>query len=318
MPDATGIRTTTTRPGRCLGNNGNRLGRVIDLHCHSTASDGTDRPAELIGNAYRAGIRTLAITDHDTTTGWDEAAAAVSRLEPGFTLIRGAEFSCVHTGSAGRRISLHLLGYLFDPDHAGLEDERARLRQSRLDRGEAIVDALAADGYPISWPQVRQLAGTATVGRPHIGRALQQAGVVADLDAAFAELLSHGSKYYRPKQDSPALTMIGLIRQAGGVAVIAHPWARRRGEVLDERAIADLVEAGLAGIEVDHPDHTPADRSRLDELAGRLGTFRTGSSDYHGSHKTVRLAAGTTDPRELDRLLAHAHGVEPLHSVGML
>lgn len=290
---------------------------MIDLHCHSTASDGTDRPAELVTNAYQSGVRTLAITDHDTTEGWDEAAAAVADLPAPFTLLRGAEFSCVHTGSDGHRISLHLLGYLFDPAAAGLRDERARLRQSRLDRGAEIVAALQADGYPISWPQVRRIAGSATVGRPHIGRALQQAGVVADVDEAFVELLSHRSRYYQPKQDAPVTRMIELIRQAGGVAVIAHPWARRRGAVLDEQALAELVEAGMAGIEVDHPDHCPADRSRLGELADRLGAFRTGSSDYHGSHKTVRLAAETTDPRELVRLLAHAHGVEPLHSVGM-
>ncbi|HEX4729551.1 MAG TPA: phosphatase, partial [Jatrophihabitans sp.] len=226
--------------------------------------------------------------------------------------------SCVHTGSDGQRISLHLLGYLFDPASAGLQDEQARLRQSRLDRGAAIVDALGADGYPISWPQVCRIAGSATVGRPHIGRALQQAGVVSDVDEAFADLLSHRSRYYRPKRDAPAVTMIELIRQAGGVAVIAHPWARRRGAVLDERALAELVEAGMAGIEVDHPDHSARDRARLGELTGRLGAFRTGSSDYHGKHKSVPLAAETTDPRELDRLLAHAHGVQPLHSVGML
>jgi len=130
---------------------------MIDLHCHSTASDGTDSPAELVTNAFQAGVRTLAITDHDTTEGWDEAAAAVSELPAPFTLIRGAEFSCVHTGSDGHRISLHLLGYLFDPTTAGLRDERSRLRQSRLDRGAAMVAALQSDGYPISWPQITLL-----------------------------------------------------------------------------------------------------------------------------------------------------------------
>ncbi len=291
---------------------------MIDLHCHSTASDGTDRPAELVANALAAGVRTLAITDHDTTAGWDEAAAEVAALPVPFTLIRGAEFSCSYTGSDDRQISLHLLGYLFDPAAAGLKDERARLRQSRLDRGAAIVAALVAGGYPISWPQVRQIAGSATVGRPHIARALQQAGVVTEVDEAFADLLSHRSRYYRPKQDAPVVRMIELIRQAGGVAVIAHPWARRRGAVLDEQALAELVEAGMAGIEVDHPDHSPVDRVRLRELADRLRAFRTGSSDYHGNHKTVRLASETTDPRELDRLLARTHGVEPLHSMGTL
>jgi hypothetical protein len=291
---------------------------VIDLHCHSTASDGTDRPAELIANAAAAGLRTLAITDHDTTAGWDEAVAAVAELPVAFTLLRAAEFSCAYTGPDGRRISLHLLGYLFDPDAPGLKAERARLRQSRLDRAAAIVDALVADGYPISRQQVQQIAGSATVGRPHIGQALQRAGVVADVDEAFTDLLSSNSRYYRPKADAPVVAMIELIRQAGGVAVIAHPWARSRGAVLDEPALAELVEAGMAGIEIDHPDHSATDRATLRELAVRLGVFHTGSSDYHGSHKTVRLGARTTDPRQLNRLLAQSHGVEPVHSVGML
>jgi predicted metal-dependent phosphoesterase TrpH len=289
---------------------------MIDLHCHSTASDGTDSPTELVANAVAAGLRTIAITDHDTTGGWDEAATAVAELPVNFTLIRGTEFSCVHTAADGGRISLHLLGYLFDPDSDGLRSERARLRESRLGRGEAIVDALVTAGYPISWQQVSEIAGSGAVGRPHIGQALQQAGVVADVNEAFAELLSSSSPYYVPKADSPVLMVIELIRQAGGVAVIAHPWARRRGTVLDEQALTELVAAGMAGIEVDHVDHSAADRQRLRELAADLGAFCTGSSDYHGTHKAVRLGAETTDPRSLDRLLALASGVEPLHSPG--
>lgn len=288
---------------------------MIDLHCHSTASDGSDRPAELVANAVAAGLRTMAITDHDTTGGWDEAGAAVAELTVEFTLIRGAEFSCVYAGADGGRISLHLLGYLFDPGYHGLKAERARLRESRLGRGEAIVDALVAAGYPISWQQVTEIAGAgAAVGRPHIGQALQHAGVVADVNEAFAELLSSSSPYYVPKADSPVLTVIELIRQAGGVAVIAHPWARRRGQVLDEQALAELVDAGLAGIEVDHADHSAADRYRLRELAAEFGTFCTGSSDYHGSRKAVRLGDETTDPGDLDRLLELASGVAPLRS----
>jgi predicted metal-dependent phosphoesterase TrpH len=287
---------------------------MIDLHCHSTASDGSDRPAELVANAVTAGLHTMAITDHDTTGGWDEACAAVAELPVEFTLIRGAEFSCVHTASDGHRISLHLLGYLFDPGFHGLKAERARLRESRLGRGEAIVDALVAAGYPISWQQVTEIAGSGAVGRPHIGQALQQAGVVADVNEAFAELLSSSSPYYVPKADSPVLTVIELIRQAGGVAVIAHPWARRRGQVLDEQALAELVEAGMAGIEVDHVDHSAADRGRLRELAAALGAFCTGSSDYHGSRKAVRLGSETTEVGDLDRLLEFATGVGPFRS----
>lgn len=287
---------------------------MIDLHCHSTASDGSDRPAELVANAVAAGLHTMAITDHDTTGGWDEACAAVAELDVEFTLIRGAEFSCAYTTADGHRISLHLLGYLFDPGYHGLKAERARLRESRLGRGEAIVNALVAAGYPISWQQVTEIAGSGAVGRPHIGQALQQAGVVATVDEAFAELLSSSSPYYVPKADSAVLTVIELIQQAGGVAVIAHPWARRRGQVLDEAALAELVAAGMAGIEVDHVDHSAADRRRLRGLATELGAFCTGSSDYHGSRKAVRLGEETTDSEDLDRLLQLASGVAPYHS----
>lgn len=288
---------------------------MIDLHCHSTASDGTDSPAELVHNAVAAGVRTMAITDHDTTAGWQLAADAVAGLDTDFTLIRGTEFSCVYLAPDQRRITLHLLGYLFDPDAEGLKAERARLRESRLGRGAAIVERLVAAGYPISWQQVTELADGGAVGRPHIGHALQRAGVVSSVNEAFAELLSSSSPYYVAKADSPVETAIALIRQAGGVPVIAHPWARSRGgELLDEQALSALVELGLAGIEVDHVDHTPADRARLRELAAELGVFSTGSSDYHGSHKAVRLGAETTPEDSLQRLLEAASGLDALHS----
>jgi len=287
---------------------------MIDLHCHSTASDGTDQPRELVLNAVAAGLATMAITDHDTTGGWAEAAEAVRRLDVEFTLIPGAEFSCVYRGDDGDPVSLHLLGYLFDPAASGLKGERARLRENRLGRGEAIVNNLIQAGYPIRWEQVRAIAGQGAVGRPHIGQALVDSGVVPTVHEAFAELLSSDSPYYVPKADSEVRSMIGLIRAAGGVAVIAHPWARRREKILDEAALRELVELGLAGIEVDHVDHTPEDRARLRELAAELEVFTTGSSDYHGTHKSVRLAAETTDRQCLQQILAQADGVEPVYS----
>lgn len=289
---------------------------MIDLHCHSTASDGTDNPTELVHNAVAAGLKAMAITDHDTTGGWAEATAAVQSLDTEFVLVPGTEFSCVQTGSDGQQISLHLLGYLFDPDSAGLRAERARLRQSRLGRGEAIVDNLIAAGYPISWQQVTEIADGGTVGRPHIGQALQQAGVVASIDEAFAELLSDASPYYVQKEDLPVGTAIELIRQAGGVAVIAHPWARSRGAILDEAALRSLVAAGMAGIEVDHADHAPADRLRLRELAAEIGVFTTGSSDYHGTHKAVRLGAETTELNVLNQIFDLGTGSRPVYSPG--
>jgi 3',5'-nucleoside bisphosphate phosphatase len=286
---------------------------MIDLHAHTTASDGSDTPAELIRNAAAAGVHTLAITDHDTTGGWEEAIATVEQLEVPFTLIRGTEFSCIHD-SAGVWISLHLLGYLFDPDAEALRAERARMRESRLGRGEAIVDALVAAGYPISWQQVIDIAGGGAVGRPHIGQALMQAGVVDSVTDAFAHLLSSSSPYYVPKREMPVQLAIQLIRQAGGVPVIAHPWARKRGRILDEAALRSLVSSGLLGIEVDHPDHAGADRARLAELSAELGLLSTGSSDYHGTRKSVRLGADTTSPQSLQRLLGLATGIDAVRS----
>jgi predicted metal-dependent phosphoesterase TrpH len=283
------------------------------LHAHTTASDGSDTPAELVRNAVAAGLHTLAITDHDTTGGWDEAVASVGQLDVAFTLIRGTEFSCIYD-DGGVRISLHLLGYLFDPDAEALKAERARLRESRLGRGEAIVDALVAAGYPISWQQVVDIAGGGAVGRPHIGQALLQAGVVDSVTDAFTHLLSSSSPYYVPKLEMPVQRAIELIRQAGGVPVIAHPWARKRGQVLDEAALRSLVAPGLLGIEVDHIDHAPADRTRLSELAAELGLLSTGSSDYHGTRKSVRLGAETTTPQSLRRLLSLATGLDVVRS----
>lgn len=286
---------------------------MIDLHAHSTASDGSDTPTELVDNAVAAGLRTLAITDHDTTGGWQEASAAVERLEVPFTLVRGTEFSCIYD-DGDERISLHLLGYLFDPEASALKEERARLRESRLGRGEAIVDALVAAGYPISWQQVVDIAGGGAVGRPHIGQALVEAGVVDTVTDAFAHLLSSSSPYYVAKREMPVQLAIELIRQAGGVPVIAHPWARRRGRILDEAALRSLVEPGLLGIEVDHLDHEPADRARLADLAAELDLIATGSSDYHGTRKKVGLGSETTGPDALERLLELATGIDQVHS----
>lgn len=308
---------TSIPPGACRLSGERRLRRlvdVIDLHTHSTASDGTDTPAELVAKAVEAGLRTMAITDHDTTGGWDEAAAAVRRLPAPFTLIMGTEFSCVHPGADGRPLSLHLLGYLYDPESPQLRAERARLRENRLGRGEAIVASLAAAGYPVSWEQVVAIARGGSVGRPHIGQALMESGVVASVNEAFAELLSNSSPHYVPKQDMPVLSAISLITQAGGVPVLAHPWARRRGRVLDEAGLVELMAAGLLGVEVDHVDHDPADRARLRQLATDFGTVTTGSSDYHGTHKTVRLGAEATQPVELERIVTLSSGVQPVSS----
>ncbi len=262
-----------------------------------------------MAKAAAAGLDVVAITDHDTTGGWDEATAC---LPAGLTLVPGAEFSCMYLDDAGQRISLHLLGYLFDPDHEGLRAERARLRVSRLGRGRAIVDNLAADGVPVTWNRVVEVARGGAVGRPHIARVLIENGVVSDVDDAFRELLSSKSKYYVPKADSEVFDAIRLIREAGGVTVFAHPLARRRGAVVDDAAISAMAQAGLHGIEVDHPDHAADDRAHLGGLAAELGLISTGSSDYHGANKTVSLGAYVTAPAAFEALVGQASARTPL------
>lgn len=281
----------------------------IDLHTHSTASDGTDTPAELMAVASAAGLDVVAITDHDTTAGW---IPAIEWLPSGLTLIRGAEFSCRYNPPQGQGTGLHLLGYLFDPNAGALKAERARLRENRRGRGRAIVENLMADGVPITWERVQELAGAGAVGRPHIGRALVEKGVVPDVNAAFAELLSSRSKYYVPKADSDVFDVISMVNAAGGVTVFAHPLARRRGPVVDDSVIVEMRAAGLGGIEVDHPDHAPEDRELLRGLAAELGLIPTGSSDYHGTNKSTPIGVCTTAPDAYEALVAAASALPPI------
>ena len=190
--------------------------------------------------------------------------------------------------------------------------ERVRLRAARLERGEQIVSRMVADGLPITWDRVVGLAEGGAVGRPHIGRALVEAGVVADVDAAFAGPLSNRSKYYVGTPDTDVFTAVDLVRAAGGVPVFAHPLARRRGRVVGDDVIVALAAAGLAGLEIDHPDHDEADRVHLAGLAGELGLIGTGSSDYHGTNKQTRLGACTTAPEQYERIVAQASGGAPV------
>jgi hypothetical protein len=280
----------------------------IDLHAHSTASDGTDSPADLVAAGAAAGVDVLAITDHDTTGGWDAAAAA---LPPGMRLVRGAEFSCISPcGREGERdVSVHLLGYLFDPAHPAIAAEQARLRGERHSRLVGMTEKMATDGYPVDVERVFAfLPEGASAGRPHLARALVAAGVVGSVNEAFATLLHNGSPYYVPKTDTPVRTAVEMITSAGGVTVFAHPLARRRGRVVEPSVLAELAAAGLTGVEVDHPDHAEDDRELLRGLAADAGLLTTGSSDYHGTNKTTPIAAETTAPDVLDALVARSSG----------
>lgn len=276
----------------------------IDLHCHSTASDGTLTPAELVRAGFEAGLDVMAITDHDTAGGWAEAEAA---RPPGLTLVRGAELSCRWYG-VEPAIPLHLLAYLFDPEEPALAADLARLRTDREQRAEQIVELLRADGVGISWPEVRDYAAGGSVGRPHIAQALIRAGLVRTTDEAFASRWL-GARYFVPKMDLDVFEAVQAIRAAGGVAVFAHPNATVRGRIVPDKLIVELAAAGLFGLEADHEDHTVEQRAHVRALADKLGLVATGSSDFHGLHKTVQLGAFTTAPDAYARIAAAATGV---------
>jgi predicted metal-dependent phosphoesterase TrpH len=278
---------------------------MIDLHTHTTASDGTDSPFELINKALSAGIKILAITDHDSTSGWNEAIAA---LRPPMSLVLGAEISTLTVNG----ISVHILGLLFDGEDRNLQQMLADSRDTRIPRIRKMVELLAADGISITMEDV--IAATpsgATVGRPHLADALVKNKVITTRDEAFVDLLHNDSKYYVTHAAPTPEAAISQIRAAGGVAVIAHPFASRRGEVISTSTFSSLLAAGLNGIEVNHRDHSNIEREQLIEIADQLDLVKTGSSDYHGNGKLNALGENLTDPTQWERLesLANARRV---------
>lgn len=275
----------------------------IDLHTHSTASDGTHDPADLVAEAKAAGLGVFAITDHDTTSGWREAARAA--VEQGIDLVRGIEISC-----SRHHESIHLLGYLPDPDDPELALELARARESRITRMDRMIRRMVDGGIDITVEEVQaQVAPGATLGRPHLADALAAKGVVANRDDAFRELLHDGSPYYVGHYAPDPVTAIRLVRDAGGVPVLAHPFAMRMGTVTDEM-VEELAAEGLAGLEAHHRDHTPEDVARALRLAQRHDLVVTGSSDYHGTGKLNLLGEHTTEPAQWSRIVEQSHGVE--------
>jgi predicted metal-dependent phosphoesterase TrpH len=270
----------------------------IDLHTHSSASDGTDTPGDLVRQAKAAGLDVVALTDHDATSGWAEAQQVAD--EVGITLVPGLEISTTF-----RHRGVHLLSYLPDPAHPPLLEMLDRIIAGRTERTPAIVAALREHGIDITEEDVRREAGgSVAAGRPHVADALIRLGVVGDRTQAFADLLNPGRPGYRNRFAADLEEMIPLVTAAGGVAVIAHPWGRNGGTVLDEAAFAGLKDLGLAGIEVDHQDHSPELRARLRAIAADLDLVVTGSSDYHGTGKVDHdLGVNTTDPGQYERLL---------------
>ena len=279
----------------------------IDLHVHSSASDGTDPPAEVARRAAVAGLDVVALTDHDTMAGIAPAAAA---LPPGLTLVPGLELSCLDNGR-----SMHLLGYLCDPGDPALAAETELIRDDRVHRARAMVARLAELGAPVTWEQVAAIAGDAVVGRPHIARALAEAGVVATpADAFTAEWIADGGRAHVGRYAPDAARGIALVRAAGGVPVLAHP--RSPGYEITDEVVAGLAAAGLAGLEVFHPDHDHSERTRLTQLANSLDLVMTGGSDDHGAFNDSGLGSETTPPGQYERLLALATGARPVTSHG--
>lgn len=272
------------------------------MHAHSNVSDGTELPGDLVRSAKRAGLDVVALTDHDSTAGW--VLASTAARENGIALVPGMEVSC----RTAEGITVHLLSYLHDPEHPGLLDEVRKSRDARLTRAEKMVDRLSED-YPLNWDDVSQhMAPGATVGRPHIADALVAAGVVADRNEAFASILTSRSKYWVSHYAPDPVLAVSLVRQAGGVPVFAHPVAVERGRVVAESVYQEMIDAGLAGLEIEHRDNPTEGRAFLYALAEKHDLIVTGSSDYHGAGKPNRLGENLTSPESLARIEAQANG----------
>ncbi len=281
----------------------------IDLHAHSSVSDGTERPADLVAAAAAAGLDGVALTDHDTTAGWDEAIAAV-RDRP-MSLLPGLELST----RVGHR-SVHVLGYLVYPADDALVAETARIRDGRFARARRMVERIGRD-HPITWEDVlAQARDGATIGRPHIADALVARGLEPDRSAAFRGILHPASGYYEPHEAPTPLRGVELIRGAGGVPVIAHPAASSRGIVIDESMLRELVDAGLGGLEVDHRENLAHGKRTLLDWAERYDLFVTGSSDYHGTGKPNRFGEHRTARASFDAIVDQATGSAPVHGPG--
>jgi 3',5'-nucleoside bisphosphate phosphatase len=277
----------------------------IDLHAHTSVSDGTETPAELVAAAVEAGLDVVAITDHDATSGWQEAFDAARGT--GLTVLPGLELSTQLDYA-----SVHVLGYLVDPDHPAFVAETERIREERLRRAQAMVQRIAVDYPLLTWDRVlEQTTPDATVGRPHIADALVALGYVPDRTAAFQSILHWRGGYYRPHRAPEPIEGVRLIVAAGGVPVIAHPGAAGAPRVLTDDVLRDLVDAGLAGLEIAHRDNRPEAVEHLTRIADRYDLIRTGSSDYHGDGKPNRLGERTTDPAQYARIVELGTGAAP-------
>jgi len=278
---------------------------MIDLHTHTNCSDGTDSPRELVNKAIVQGLEVLGLTDHDTTSGWHEATET---LRGSLKLVLGSEISCLTNDG----VSVHMLGLLFDPEHEEMQRVLEETRDGRLPRMRKMIEKMRAEGMDISLEDVElAMPPGATMGRPHLADALVAKKIVKSRDEAFVDLLHNESRFYVSHAAPTPVEAIALIRRAGGVAVIAHPFASLRGHILKAQDFSELVAAGLNGIEVDHRDQNPDERAMLRTIAHELDLVVTGSSDYHGTGKLNSLAENHTHREQWEKLesLANARRV---------
>ena len=274
---------------------------MIDLHTHTSCSDGTDSPRELVNKAIVQGLDVLGISDHDTTASWAEA---VETLRGSLQLVLGSEISCLTNDG----VSVHMLGLLFDPEHEEMQRVLEETRDGRLPRMRKMIEKMRAEGMDISIEDVEQAMPTgATMGRPHLADALVAKKIVKSRDEAFVDLLHNDSRFYVSHAAPTPVEAIALIRRAGGVAVIAHPFASHRGQILKPEDFSELVAAGLNGIEVDHRDQNPDERAMLRTIAHELDLVITGSSDYHGTGKLNSLAENHTHREQWEKLESQAN-----------
>ncbi|MFE1104193.1 PHP domain-containing protein [Nocardiopsis alba] len=286
----------------------------IDLHSHSSVSDGSDTPAEVMAHAVAAGVDVLALTDHDTVGGIEEA---VRSLPPDLTLVPGMELSCAYQGS-----SVHLVSYLFDPEAPGLLEELRRIRSDRASRAEEMVRKLQELGVDVTWERVLEIAGAGnsehadanTIGRPHLARAVVEAGAAENVQDAFDRWIGSGGPAYASRYALDPVRAVRMVREAGGVCSLAHP-GRAEGAMngaVPVELVERMVAAGLGGIEADHPSHRRSQAAFWRGVASDLGVVVTGSSDDHGTLSGRRLGCRTTAPEAFEELIAPATGAEPI------
>lgn len=275
----------------------------IDLHLHSNVSDGTGSPTDVVREAHAAGVRTMALTDHDTAAGWDEAREECLRL--GMTFIPGMEFS-----SRIEHGSIHILAYLIDPNYAPLAEELDKLQNDRENRLRQMTENVSAD-YDITWEHVMEqvAASGKSLGRPHLADALVAQGIIGERSEAFDGILSKNGPYYVSQYALDPVSAVKLIRAAGGVPVMAHPTTR--GRVAPMEYIDRLIEAGLGGYEIEHRENMEPGKTILREICVERGLIMTGSSDYHGTGKPNQPGENTTAPEMLAKIIEQGTGASP-------